>query len=337
MEIVRTNNISQQRLASMSSLQGRDKKPSTPRSLLARTKDLTPISTPKPSRHTTPMTSMVSMGSMGATSQVSSNAGGGAYEEFARQMDHQMHRIRVETMRPDTDTKAPKTYPHLSENLKGKQQVADEKKELERLNTMMEQRLQSMPNFGKAKVAQLSKRPRDVLNWPEKMERACLTGDSPLLNQALFHVGHEDMLRGGWFPVTLAAAAGHAAILAELLKLGADPVRRMPDRSTPLRLASAAGRVECVHELLKVYAEGEIQAACEQASNNGKLAVVKRLFDHRGALVYSLPHGCIQRLCTSVEVRTHQRKETRANPTASPPPPLHSRRVLESFRGVRCD
>jgi ankyrin repeat protein len=39
----------------------------------------------------------------------------------------------------------------------------------------------------------------------------------------------------------------------------------------------------------------------EQASNNGKLAVVKRLFDHRGALVYSLPHGCVQRLCASVE------------------------------------
>ena len=29
--------------------------------------------------------------------------------------------------------------------------------------------------------------------------------------------------------------------------------------------------------------------------------MVKRLFDHRGALVYSLPHGCIQRLCASVE------------------------------------
>ena len=174
--------------------------------------------------------------------------------------------------------------------------------QIERLNIMMGERLKSVPSLSaKPSTPRMSKKVESKLSWPDRMERACLTGDMPLLNQTLFHVGVEDNLRADWFPAAMAAAAGHPTILAELLRLGADPERKMIDGSTPLRLAASAGHVTCVQELLKVHAEADILVAAEQAANNGKLATFKRLMDHRSNLLHSVPHGCLQRLCAATE------------------------------------
>lgn len=95
-------------------------------------------------------------------------------------------------MRPDVDTAAPPTYRHLSENLKGKQAAAEKQAEVDRLNIILAQRLKTTPSISGLPPAQGpgSTRPeQNILSWPERMERACMTGDMPLLNQTLFHVG----------------------------------------------------------------------------------------------------------------------------------------------------
>ena len=149
------------------------------------------------------LTAMPSLASTTASASSGAKKLGGKYEDFEKALDMQMHRQRVEKMGPDVNTDAPISvyYKHLKENLKGRQTAAEKQAEIERLNIMMGERLKTTPSLsglppyrGPEKKVQES-----AATWPERMERACLAGDMPLLNQTLFHVGVEDLLpRAAW-------------------------------------------------------------------------------------------------------------------------------------------
>ena len=52
---------------------------------------------------------------------------GTSYEDFVKDLDHKLHRKRVLARRgqAEVDNKPPTIYRHLSDNLKGKQQMMD--------------------------------------------------------------------------------------------------------------------------------------------------------------------------------------------------------------------
>ena len=97
------------------------------------------------------------------------------------------------------------------------------------------------------------------MSWEDKMERACMVGDQPMLNQVLKHVAPNCALSDGWFPVALSAASGQLGMLKAVLK-GAkgDAERRLADGDTPLRLAAERGHADCVDCLLKIGADKDV-------------------------------------------------------------------------------
>ena len=198
----------------------------------------------------------------------------------------------------EVDTATPQAYPHLSQNLKGAQIAKEKEAEIQRLNEIQAERVENTVSISKFKaVPRPSARGGGPMSWEDKMERACMVGDQPMLNQVLKHVPPNCALSDGWFPVALSAASGQLDMLKAVLK-GAkgDAERRLADGSTPLRLAAERGHAECVDCLLKIGADKDVTQALRRAADGGHLAVVHRILAHSGALLAGLPHTSLHRL-----------------------------------------
>ena len=228
------------------------------------------------------------------------------FQAYLLEVDKKLLRDRVKNMQPDVDTEAPPVYKHLQQKLKGKQLEAEKEAEIKRLNEIQQERVANTKSISKfPKVPNMSRRSGPALTWEEKMERACLHGDEPMLNQALQHVDPSATLSDGWFPVALCSAAGQLGGLTALLRLAhTDAERRMADGSTPLRLAADRGHANCVDGLLKAHAESDVVAACHVAAQNGHLDVMQCFLSHRVELLLGVPHDALLQLRTKVEKKT---------------------------------
>lgn len=83
-------------------------------------------------------------------------------------------------------------------------------------------------------------------------------------------------------PLYLAAASGHAEVVWNLLRQGADPDRGLPDGTTPLMSAASVGHKRVVDLLLDAGASVDArndkgETALSYAALNSQLVVTKRL------------------------------------------------------------
>jgi hypothetical protein len=122
-EIRRNNQISLQRLAAMQPMSRRRSQRSKRRHKLGEEGAET-------ERGVMAETSKSSASTFGSARTGSSKKSASArdYNSYIMEMDHQMHRTRVEKQTPVVVTDTPPKYPHLSANLKGRQ-IAKEKRE----------------------------------------------------------------------------------------------------------------------------------------------------------------------------------------------------------------
>jgi hypothetical protein len=245
-----------------------------------------------------------------ARSSRSAKSGGSgrknAFAEHLLEIDKKLLRDRVKNMQPDINTDAPPVYKHLQQNLKGRLIEAEKVAEIVRLNEIQDMRVANTVSISKfPEVPNMSRRAGAVLTWEQKMERACMHGDEPMLNQALQHVDPSAMLGDGWFPVALCAAAGQLGVLNALVRIvHKDAERRMADGSTPLRLAAGRGHANCVDGLLKAHAEADIVASCRAAAENGHLDVIECFLSKRVELLLGLSHHALVQLRTKVAKKT---------------------------------
>ena len=136
--------------------------------------------------------------------------------------------------------------------------------------------------------------------WMKKMKRACSNGDLPLLYRALDHFDVNKSLSGGWLPLSLAASAGHAEVVRELLRHGADA--KGPSVPSALELASSSGHAECVEALIRAHSTAQnASAACEKAALGGHLHVLGILLTYNSELLSDLTHSALQRVCDATE------------------------------------
>ena len=284
LEMERTNRAMQARLASMQSLSLRKPDSKVPAQGFA--------------------SSMAAQSAMSSsTGSRSSRAPPKDFQAYLLEMDKKLLRERVKNMQPDVDTEAPPVYKHLQQNLKGKQMFQEKEAEIKRLNDLMHTRVANTTSISKfSKVPTMSRRSGPELTWLQKMERACIHGDEPMLNQALQHVDPSAMLTDGWFPVALCSAAGQLGVLRALLHIvPGDAERKMADGSTPLRLAAARGHADCVDGLLKAHAESDIVFSCRLAAENGHLDAMQRFLNHRADLLLTVPQEVLLQLQTQVQ------------------------------------
>lgn len=134
--------------------------------------------------------------------------------------------------------------------------------------------------------------------WMKKTKRACTNGDLSLLNRALEHVDVNASLGGGWLPLSLAAAAGHAEIVRVLLKTGSD-ANRGP--LSPLELAATSGHVDCVKALMTYSAAESASAACEKAAVGGHLSALQTLLNYNSELLFGLSHSALKQICNATK------------------------------------
>lgn len=284
LEMERTNRAMQARLASMQSLSLRKQDSKVPAQGFA--------------------SSMAAQSAMGSsTGSRSSRAPPKDFQAYLLEMDTKLLRERVKSMQPDVDTEAPPVYKHLQQNLKGKQMFQEKEAEIKRLNDLMHTRVANTKSISKvSKVPTMSRRSGPELTWLQKMERACIHGDEPMLNQALQYVNPSAKLTDGWFPVALCSAAGQLGVLRALLHIApGDAERKMADGSTPLRLAAARGHANCVDSLLKAHAESDVVLSCRLAAENGHLDAMQCFLNHRADLLLTVPHGALLQLQTKVQ------------------------------------
>lgn len=236
----------------------------------------------------------------------SSRASSKDFQAYLLEMDKKLLRERVQSMQPDVNTDAPPVYKHLQQNLKGKQLFQEKEAEIKRLNKIMHERVANTTSISKfTKVPNMSRRSGPELSWAQKMEKACMHGDEPMLNQALKHVDPSAVLTGGWFPVALCSASGQLGVLRALLRIAhGDAERKISDGSTPLRLAAARGHADCVDALLKAHAESDIVISCQMAAENGHLDVMQVILNHRVELLLTVPHDALYQLRTKVQKNT---------------------------------
>ena len=244
-----------------------------------------------------------------ARSSRSAKSGSGrknAFQEHLLEIDKKLLRDRVKNMRPGVDTVAPPVYKHLKQNLKGKMILSEKEAEIKRLNEIQDMRVANTTSISKfPKVPNMSRRAGAELTWEQKIERACMHGDEPMLNQALQHVEPSAMLGDTWFPVALCAASGQLGVLNALVRIAhKDAERKMVDGSTPLRLAAGRGHANCVDGLLKAHADADIVAACRVAAENGHLDVIECFLSKRLELLLGLSHNALVQLRTKVAQKT---------------------------------
>ena len=259
------------------------------------------------------------------------------FQAYLLDLDQKLHRDRVAKTKHEVDTVEPPKYPHLSQNLKGKQIQMELHDDMKRISKIQDARVAattSITKFPPMAGRRRSARGKGATEtWPEKLERAILNGDLPLLSMATAHVPVGAQLKSGWFPIVLAAATGKSKVLCELLKLGADPrprgLRTLDGSELPqegkkgqdaggldvggvevfsaLQIAASRGHVSCVHELLRAGHVHDIQAACVQTAENRRLplskqlAVIKRLLAYESRLILAISHGCLRVLCGADE------------------------------------
>jgi ankyrin repeat protein len=82
---------------------------------------------------------------------------------------------------------------------------------------------------------------------------------------------------GGVTPLILAARSGNAAVLAALLKAGADPAKAASTGATPLMWAAASGSVEAVRTLVESGADLNARE-----KTNGQTALMFAAWENRG-------------------------------------------------------
>ena len=124
----------------------------------------------------------------------------------------------------------------------------------------------------------------------KKMKRACSNGDLSLLNRAVEHVDVNASLGGGWPPLSLAAAAGHADIARVLLKRGADAKIGLP---SPLEFAAKSGHVACIKALI-TYSTVECIGCLREGCSRWAPGRIADTLNHNSELLFDLTHSALQ-------------------------------------------
>ena len=254
----------------------------------------------------------------------------------AQKRDNEMHQKRLATAKSVVDVASPPQYQHHKVNHKKLQLQKEQRQERARQNRLSKRRVLESRNPAINSTANITPRPPKKLAekpprprsssrlsepteqqheqreyagmlgldpegkaWMKKMKRACSNGDLSLLYRALEHFDVNKSLSGGWLPLSLAASAGHAEIVRELLKHGADA--KEPSVPSALELASSSGHAECVKALMTYATARNTSVACEKAALGGHLHVLGILLNYNSELLYDLSHGALQQICDATE------------------------------------